>query len=157
MSKNGHGTDAKTIAAYDKEIDELIQENAMFKNKYYEQERERNLLIEELASFEKQKEDWGLEVENLHLEIADLKKAIRAETEEKNKAKENYNVIMHRNGDMSFNEVSELKIREQELLVRNKMLDTELASTKQQYKDFSNRMENLYGDTQHRIERENSD
>merc|ERR1711884_116770 len=56
MSKHVHKVDSKTIEAYDKEIDELIQENATFKNKYYEQDRERVILEEEIKTFDKERE-----------------------------------------------------------------------------------------------------
>lgn len=36
------------------------------------------------------------------------------------------------------------------------MLDTELEQMKHQYKDFSGRMEHIYGDSQLRVEAENS-
>lgn len=51
----------------------------------------------------------------------------------------------------------ELRIREQELLVKVKMLEAELEKTKSHYKDFSSRMEIIYSETNKRMEQENKD
>jgi chromosome segregation ATPase len=155
--KNRHKHDKREKQSWDQEIDNLLQENASLKNKFYEQERETKILDEKISELRGDHKDTLEICDDLKFQISTLhteKKDLELQSES---LRESYDLLISKNSDIgNFTELNELRIREQELVIKVKMLDTELEQMKHQYKDFSGRMEHIYGDSQHRVEAENS-
>jgi chromosome segregation ATPase len=155
--KNRHKHDKREKQNWDQEIDNLLQENASLKNKFYEQERETKILDEKISELRGDHKDTLEICDDLKFQISTLhteKKDLELQSES---LRESYDLLISKNSDIgNFTELNELRIREQELVIKVKMLDTELGQMKHQYKDFSGRMEHIYGDSQHRVEAENS-
>lgn len=142
----------------EEELNEMIQENTKIKNENYEYKREFDLMNNKIDENSRDISKLQAIRDDLELKVNQHEKEKRDHLIEMDSMNDRLQYFVKRNGDDVKNlENEDLRIKEQNLIIRAKILEKELEDTRKNTKDYTNKMEEIYGGTNQRVEKENLD